>query len=84
VVAAGLAPIGGSVAPGESGIPSGPEGGPREPAPRVTLENAESARVTVLPRIPGTAHIILVVEDNGAPTLTSYRRVILTIKATSR
>ncbi len=31
--------------------------------------------------IAGTAHIILVVEDNGSPTLTSYRRVILTINA---
>lgn len=79
VVAAGLAPIGGGGA-GEGGIPSGPEGGPREPAPRVTLENANTARVTVQPRVPGTAHIILAVEDNGSPTLTSYRRIIVTIK----
>ena len=79
VVAAGLAPIGGGGA-GEGGIPSGPEGGPREPAPRVTLENANTARVTVQPRVAGTAHIILAVEDNGSPTLTSYRRIIVTIK----
>ena len=79
VVAAGLAPIGGGGA-GEGGIPSGPEGGPREPAPRVTLENASTARVTVQPRVAGTAHIILAVEDNGSPTLTSYRRIIVTIK----
>ena len=36
-------------------------------------------RVTVTPRVAGTAHVILAVEDNGTPTLTSYRRVILTI-----
>ena len=33
------------------------------------------------PHVAGTAHIILAVEDDGSPTLTSYRRVILTIKA---
>jgi hypothetical protein len=26
------------------------------------------------------AHVILAVEDDGAPSLTTYRRVILTIK----
>jgi hypothetical protein len=83
VVAAGLAPIGGGGA-GEGGIPSGPEGGPREPAPRVTLENANTARVTVQPRVAGTAHIILAVEDNGSPTLTSYRRIIVTIKPAAK
>ena len=83
VVAAGLAPIGGGGA-GEGGIPSGPEGGPREPAPRVTLENANAARVTVQPRVAGTAHVILAVEDNGSPTLTSYRRIILTIKPAAK
>jgi hypothetical protein len=80
VASAGLAPIGGGGTPGEGGIPSGPEGGPREPPPRVTLQNAATPRVTVAPRIAGTAHIILAVEDDGSPTLTSYRRVILTIK----
>jgi hypothetical protein len=39
-----------------------------------------TARVTVTPHVAGTAHIILAVEDNGSPTLTSYRRVILTIR----
>jgi cellulose-binding protein len=81
VSAGGLVPIGGGGTAGEGGIPSGPEGGPREPAPRVTLQNAAAARVTVAPHIAGTAHIILAVEDDGSPTLTSYRRVILTIKA---
>jgi hypothetical protein len=29
----------------------------------------------------GVAHVILAVTDSGVPALTSYRRVILTIKA---
>jgi hypothetical protein len=81
VVSAGLVPIGGGGAAGEGGIPSGPEGGPREPPARVTLEGADTDRVTVTPRVVGTAHLILAVEDSGTPALTSYRRVILTIKA---
>ena len=80
VSAGGLVPIGGGGTPGEGGIPSGPEGGPREPPVRVSLQNATSARVTVAPRVAGTAHIILAVEDDGTPALTSYRRVIVTIK----
>src|SRR4051812_6480860 len=80
VVAAGVTPVGGAGNAADVGIPSGPEGGPREPTPRVTLQDANSSRVTVIPRIAGTAHIILAVEDNGSPGLTSYRRVILTIK----
>jgi hypothetical protein len=71
---------GGDVA-GAGGIPSAPAGGPREPAPRVTLTGEATSRATVTPRIAGTAHIILAVEDNGSPTLTSYRRVILTVRA---
>jgi len=57
----------------------------------VTLTGADTAKVTVradapcralwLPLIPckgsGVGHIILAVTDNGAPALTSYRRVIL-------
>ena len=80
VFASGLAPIGGGGAPGEGGIPSGPEGGPRDPAPRVTITGGATARAVVTPRIAGTAHVILAVEDAGTPTLTSYRRVILTIR----
>ena len=45
------------------------------------LHIAATPRVTVAPRIAGTAHIILAVEDVGSPALTSYRRVILTLKA---
>jgi hypothetical protein len=60
----------------------------------VTLAGAETARVTVkvesvcqprwLPLIPckgdGVAHIVLAVTDNGAPELTSYRRIILHVR----
>jgi Cellulose-binding protein Sde0182, C-terminal domain len=46
----------------------------------VTLEGATSVRVTVTPRVAGTAHIILAVEDAGTPALTSYRRVIMRIR----
>jgi Protein of unknown function (DUF1593) len=75
VVVGGQAP-----AAGEGGIPSAPEGGPREPAPRVTIQNATASRALVTPRLAGTAHIILTVEDDGSPSLTAYRRVILKIQ----
>ena len=71
--------IGGGGNRDEGGIPSAPEGGPPAPAARVTLADAASPRVTVMPRVPGTAHIVLAVEDDGTPSLTSYRRVILTV-----
>ena len=62
----------------EGGIPSfGPAGLPAV-IERVTIENATSARATVTPQAAGIAHVILAVEDDGAPSLTSYRRVILT------
>jgi len=80
VLATGLLPIGGGGTAGEGGIPSA-AGGPRGAAPRVTLERADTPRVIVTPELPGTAHVILAVEDNGSPTLTAYRRVILTIAA---
>src|SRR5262249_17325078 len=66
-----------------SGMPGQPvaiRGGPRQSGPRVTLDGESTPRVTVTPRVAGTAHIILAVEDNGQPSLTSYRRIILTIK----
>ena len=74
------ATIGGGGTLSEGGIPSAPSGGAREPAARVTLENASTARVTALPRVPGTAHVILAVMDNGRPALTAYRRVIFHIQ----
>jgi hypothetical protein len=63
--------------PGGGGIPPAPDGGPPQPPPRVTLEHETTPKVTVTPRVPGIAHVILAVEDDGTPSLTSYRRVIL-------
>jgi Protein of unknown function (DUF1593) len=80
VVTRGLPPIGGGGQRGAGDIPSAPSGGPREPPARVVVENARTAKATVMPRVPGTAHIILAVEDNGDPSLTSYRRLILNIR----
>ena len=76
-VAAGLTGAGGT--PAEGGIPSAPSGGPREPPARVSIQNAGTPRATVMPRIAGIAHIILAVEDDGRPSLTAYRRIILNI-----
>ena len=61
----------------------------------LTLTAADTARVTIradaacrplwLPVIPckgdGVAHVILAVTDEGSPKLTSYRRVILHVRA---
>ncbi len=71
-------PEAGTGVPGQP-VATGPPA--RRPSPRVTLAGEQTARVTVTPRVTGTAHIILAVEDDGTPTLTSYRRVILTIRA---
>ena len=77
-VAAGPAvPIGGGGSAAEGGIPSAGEDGPPQPPARATLETTTGPRVTATLHTPGTAHIILVVEDDGAPSLTSYRRIIL-------
>jgi hypothetical protein len=48
----------------------------------VTIESASSARATVLPVVAGLSHVILQVEDDGSPSLTSYRRII--VRATSK
>jgi hypothetical protein len=68
------------IVPGQGGIPSLPAGGPPQPPPRVTIESASPPRATVLPKVAGIAHVILVVEDSGAPSLTSYRRIILHVR----
>ena len=73
-------PVGGGGTAAEGGIPSAPAGGRREPAPRVTIENASTPRATVTARVAGTAHVILVVEDDGTPSLTTYRRIILNMR----
>jgi hypothetical protein len=64
-------------APAEGGIPPAPAGGPTEPPPRVAIENASGPRAVAVPKVAGIAHVILAVEDDGTPSLTSYRRVIL-------
>jgi len=79
VVAAGLAPAGGGGNPNEGGIPSAPQG-LRDPAPRAVVNSPNAAKTEVLAAVAGIAHIILAVEDNGTPSLTTYRRIILNIK----
>jgi hypothetical protein len=64
------------------------------PEAQLTIDGADSTRATVTPTATspgrgaqpgaarpgsGTAHIILVVTDDGSPGLTSYRRVIVTV-----
>ena len=71
-----------AVAPGEGDTPSAPAGGPREVPARVVVENVNGWRAVVIPKVVGIAHVILAVEDQGTPSLTSYRRVILNIKPT--
>jgi hypothetical protein len=66
--------------PGEGGIPSAPMGGPREPAPRLVIEKADTSRATASAKAPGLAHVVLAVKDSGMPSLTSYRRVIITMR----
>ena len=70
---------GGPAAQAPPGIPSTPIG-LREPPPRLVIENASGSRATVVAKAPGIAHVILVVEDDGTPRLTSYRRIILNMK----
>jgi hypothetical protein len=78
VFAGGVVPAGGTVDQG--GIPSAPAGGAQAPPSRVTVAGATTSKAVVTPRTAGTAHVILEVEDDGTPSLTSYRRVILKIK----
>jgi len=66
--------------PGAGGITSSPSGGPPQPPPRVTIDDPSAAKVTLTPSVAGVAHVILQVEDNGSPSLTSYRRVIVYAK----
>ena len=69
-------PAGGASAAAPPGFPSTPIG-LREPPPRLVIENASGPRATIVAKVPGIAHLVLAVEDAGAPSLTSYRRVIL-------
>ena len=67
-------------APVVAGIPPGPAGGRGTPTPRVAIATANTAVATVTPNSAGVAHVILAVADNGTPSLTSYRRIIMTIQ----
>jgi hypothetical protein len=77
-------PVGGGGTPDAGGIPSGPKDGPRQPPPRVTIAGATTPRATATLTTPGIAHVILEVTDNGTPSLTSYRRIILRSPAATR
>jgi hypothetical protein len=69
--------VGGGGNQAEGGIPSAAAEGPRQPPPRATIDDADRAVATATLRTPGIAHIILVVQDDGTPSLTAYRRIIL-------
>lgn len=71
--------IGGGGTRDEGGIPS-IAGGARPRPDRVVIRNADTLRAVVVPTTPGIAHVILAVEDEGTPSLTSYRRVVMTIR----
>ena len=60
----------GGVAAGAGGIPPADAGGPREPPPRVVVQNARESKATVVPQVAGVAHVILAVDDAGTPSLT--------------
>ena len=77
VFAGPAVPVGGGGTQAEGGIPSAAASGPPQPPPRVTLERPDGPRTTATLRTPGVGHVILAVEDNGTPSLTSYRRIIL-------
>jgi hypothetical protein len=78
VFAGGLVPVGSGGTAGEGGIPSAPAG-LREPPARIELTESHQPHIVAVPRVAGTAHVILEVTDAGTPTLTSYRRVIFKI-----
>ena len=46
---------------------------------RIEGNDAEEAKV--IPQSDGIAHVILAVEDDGEPSLTSYRRLIFNIES---
>jgi hypothetical protein len=58
----------------------------RADGPRATVTPTAACRPLWLPMGPpcaaGVAHVILAVTDDGTPSLTSYRRVVLTVRAT--
>jgi Protein of unknown function (DUF1593) len=81
VFAPRVAPVSAAGTQAAGGIPAAPAGGPPEPPARVTIEHADRMKATVTPQVAGIAHVILVVVDDGDPSLTAYRRVIFRIQA---
>jgi hypothetical protein len=60
----------------------GPDGGPA-----VSVANAASRNARFTAPLVGAStdiHIILEVKDNGSPKLTSYRRIVVTVKPEDR
>jgi len=53
--------------------------GPIVARPVLALDGQGAVKVTVRPQRPGIEHIILAVKDDGNPSLTSYRRIIITV-----
>ena len=45
-----------------------------EVLPRVKIESSDKEEAGVIPLLPGIAHVVLVAEDDGEPSLTAYRR----------
>jgi len=70
-------------------VPPAPDLGPPQPVPPIVFRESDSmgraveaesrVAVAVLPKMRGVAHVILAVQDDGSPTLTSYRRIIIRI-----
>jgi hypothetical protein len=56
-----------------------PPAAPPELPPRIVVQD-RGEKALVVPKIAGIAHVILAVKDNGEPSLTSYRRIILTVR----
>ncbi len=87
-------PEAGTGVPGRPVVSASPEGAAPPPAtaasppaargererPRVRVEGESTPRATVTPLVAGVAHVILEVTDAGSPSLTSYRRVVLTMQ----
>ena len=65
------------------GIPAPPRSGPPELPPRLVIERTDGPLATVVAEAPGIAHVILAVTDSGTPNLTSYRRIIVTMRPTA-
>jgi hypothetical protein len=49
----------------------------------VTIAGETGAKAAATLTTPGIAHVILEVTDDGTPSLTSYRRIILRTPATT-